>query len=144
MSSRQVITYSVNIVLYCHRVTSDSFRFWTLWLDTECNRLDHICYCSVAKLCLNLCDPHELQHARLPCPSQSFRVCSNSCPLSRWHSLNHLILCLPFLLLPSVLPSIRIFYSELALCIRWPEYWSFSISTNDYSIFQWIFRVDFL
>ena len=41
---------------------------------------------------------------------------------------NHLILCHPLLLLPSVLPSIRIFSSESALCIRWPKYWSFSFS----------------
>ena len=47
---------------------------------------------------------------------------------------NHLILCCPLLLLPSVFPSIRVFSSESALCIRWPEYWSFSISpANEYS-----------
>ena len=40
---------------------------------------------------------------------------------------NHLILCLPFLLLPSMFPSIRVFSSESVLCIRWPQYWSFSI-----------------
>ena len=38
---------------------------------------------------------------------------------------NHIILCHPLLLLPSVLPSIRVFSSELAFCIRWPKYWSF-------------------
>ena len=42
---------------------------------------------------------------------------------------NHLILCHPFLLLPSVFPSIRTFSSELALCIRWLKYWSFSFAT---------------
>ena len=41
----------------------------------------------------------------------------------------HLALCLPLLLLPSVFPSIKVF-SELALCIRWPKYWSFSFSIN--------------
>ena len=47
---------------------------------------------------------------------------------------NHLILCLPFLLLPSIFPSIKVFSSELALLLRWPKYWSFSISSsNDYS-----------
>ena len=40
---------------------------------------------------------------------------------------SHCVLCHPLLLLPSVFPSIRIFSSELALCIRWPKYWSFSI-----------------
>ena len=43
---------------------------------------------------------------------------------------NHLILCRPLLLLPSVLPSIRVFSSESVLRIRWPKYWSFSFSIN--------------
>ena len=49
---------------------------------------------------------------------------------------NHLILCRCLLLLPSIFPSIRVFSNELALCIRWPKYWSFSFSispSNDYS-----------
>ena len=41
---------------------------------------------------------------------------------------NNLILCRPLLLLPSILPSIRLFYNASALCIRWPKYWSFSFS----------------
>ena len=43
---------------------------------------------------------------------------------------NHLILCRPLLLLPSILPSIRVFSNESALPIRWPEYWSFSFSIS--------------
>ena len=43
---------------------------------------------------------------------------------------NHLILCCPLLLLPSVFPSIRVFYNESALHIRWPKYWNFSFSIN--------------
>ena len=43
---------------------------------------------------------------------------------------NHLILCRPLLLLPSVFPSIRVFSSESALCIRWPKYWSFSFTQD--------------
>ena len=49
---------------------------------------------------------------------------------------NHLILFHPLLLLPSILPSIRVFFNESALCIRWPKYWSFSFSissSNEYS-----------
>ena len=47
---------------------------------------------------------------------------------------NHLILCHPLPLLPSIFPSIRVFSHELALCIWWPKYWSFSISPcNEYS-----------
>ena len=43
---------------------------------------------------------------------------------------NCLILCRPLLLLPSIFPSIRVFSNELALCIRWPKYWSFSFSIS--------------
>ena len=43
---------------------------------------------------------------------------------------NHLVLCCPLLLLPSIFPSIRVFSNELALHIRWPEYWSFSFSIS--------------
>ena len=43
---------------------------------------------------------------------------------------NHLILCQPLLLLPSIFPSIRVFSSESAFCIGWPEYWSFSFSIS--------------
>ena len=49
---------------------------------------------------------------------------------------NHLILCCPLLLLPSILPSISVFSNESVLCIRWPKYWSFSFSispSNEYS-----------
>ena len=49
---------------------------------------------------------------------------------------NHLILCHPHLLLSSILPSIRVFSNESALCIRWPKHWSFSFSispSNEYS-----------
>ena len=49
---------------------------------------------------------------------------------------NHLILCHPHLLLPSIFPSIRVFSSESVLCIRWPKYWSFSFTispSNEYS-----------
>ena len=43
---------------------------------------------------------------------------------------NHLIFCLPLLLLPSIFPSIRVFSNEPVLCIRWPKYWSFSSSIS--------------
>ena len=47
---------------------------------------------------------------------------------------NHLVLCHPLLLWPSIFPSIRVFSNELAVCIKWPKHWSFSIShSNEYS-----------
>ena len=57
---------------------------------------------------------------------------------------NHLILCRPLLLLPSVFPSIRVFSSESALHIRWPKYWSFSFSISPSSEYSGLisFRID--
>ena len=56
----------------------------------------------------------------------------------------HLVLCLSFLLLPSIFPSIRVFSNESALRIRWPKYWSFSVSSsNEYSGLI-AFRMDWL
>ena len=46
---------------------------------------------------------------------------------------NHLILCCPLLLLPSIFPSIRVFYNESVLHIRWPKYWSFSFSISPFN-----------
>ena len=79
--------------------------------------------------------PHRLQHARLPCPSPSPGACSNSGPLSQWCH-HHLILCSPLLLLPSIFPRIRIFSNESALCIRWPNYWSFSFIISSFNDIQ--------
>ena len=76
--------------------------------------------------------PHGLQHARLPCPSPTPRVYSNSCPLSQWcHpsiSSSH-----PLLLPPSIFPIIRVFSHESVLHIRWPKYWSFSFSISSFN-----------
>ena len=57
---------------------------------------------------------------------------------------NHLILCCPLLLLPSIFPSIRVFSSESALHIRWPKYWSFSISPSNEHPGLISFRMDWL
>ena len=75
---------------------------------------------------------------------------TNSCSLLRLMSIdsvvpsNHLILCCPLLLLPSIFPSIRVFSNETVLRIRWPKYWSFSFNIsppNEYSGLT-SFRVD--
>ena len=82
------------------------------------------------KILSNSLRPHGLQHDRPPRPSLSPEVCSRS------------ILCLPLLLLPSVFPSTRVFSKESALRIRWPKYWSFSISPS-YEYSRLIsFRID--
>ena len=57
---------------------------------------------------------------------------------------NHLILCRPLLLLPSIFPSIRVFSSESVLCIRWPKYWSYSFGISPSSEYSGLisFRID--
>ena len=90
--------------------------------------------------------PHGLQHARTPCPSPTPRVYSNSCPLMLVMPSNHLILCRPFLLPPSIFPSIRVYFTESLLRIRWQNYWNYSFSispSNEYSGLI-SFRMDWL
>ena len=90
--------------------------------------------------------PHGLQHTRPPCPSPTPGVYSNSCLLSRWCHPTISSLQSPFLLPPSVFPSIWIFSNESALCIRWPKNrgFSFNISpSNEYSGLI-SFRMDWL
>ena len=84
---------------------------------------------------LTLCHPCTAAHQ----VSLSFTISQSLLKLMSTESVmpsNHLILCRPLLLLPSIFPSIRVFSNELALCIRWPKYWSFSFSirlSNEYS-----------
>ena len=77
---------------------------------------------SVAQLCPTL-QPHGLQNARLPCPSTNSQSMLKLRSIELVMPSNHLILCHPLLLLPSIFPNIRVF---LALLI--PKYWSFSFS----------------
>ena len=73
--------------------------------------------------------PHELQHARPPCPSPTPGVYSNSCASSGDAIQPSWPLC-PLFLLPPIPPSTRVFSNESTLCMRWPKYWSFSFSTS--------------
>ena len=88
---------------------------------------------------------HGLQHARPPCPSPAPGVYPNHAVELVMPS-NHLILCHPLLLPPSLFPSIRVFSNESALFIRWPKYWSFSFNISPSSerpgLFS--FRLDWL
>ena len=93
----------------------------------------------------NSLQPYGLQLARLSCLSPTPRAYSNSCPLSESvMPSNHLILCRPLLLLPSIFPSIRVFSNESVLCIRWSKYWSFSFNISPSSEYSGLisFRID--
>ena len=79
--------------------------------------------------------PHGLQHTRPPCQSPTPKVTQLMSTESVMPS-NHLILCYTFLLWTSISPSIRVILNESALCIWWPNYWSFIFSvssSNEYS-----------
>ena len=81
--------------------------------------------------------PCRLQPASLLCPPLSPGVCWSSCPSSQGCHPAISSSVSPFHLLPSIFPSIRVFSSETALCIRWPKYWSFNFSispSNEYSV----------
>ena len=79
--------------------------------------------------------PQTVAHQASLCITNSAWSCWNSCP-SSWWCIHPSLLCSPLLLLPSVLPSIRIFSDASVLHIRWPRYWSFSYNispSNEYS-----------
>ena len=91
--------------------------------------------CSVTQSCRTFCNPVD-------CSMPSFPVLYHLHEPAQIHvhwlmmPSNHLILCCPLLLLPSIFPSIRVFFSESVLPIVWPKYWSFSFSispSNEYS-----------
>ena len=116
---------------------------WVLycWATREAPRL--VQFSSVTWSCPTLCGPMD-------CSMPDFPSITNSQSLLKHMSIesvmpaNHLILCHPLLLLPSIFRSIRVFSNKSVLCIRWPKYWSFSFSispSNEYSglIF---FRID--
>ena len=72
--------------------------------------------------------PRGLQHARPPCPSSGDLL--KLMPIESVMPSNHLILCCPLLLPPSIFPTIRVFSSESVLRNRWPKYWSFSFNIS--------------
>jgi len=92
-------------------------------------------FSSIIQLCPTLYTPWTEAHQ----PSLSTTISQSSLKLRSIDSVmpsNHLILCRPLLLLPSIFPSIRIFSSESVLRIRWPKYWDFNFSispSNEYS-----------
>ena len=92
-------------------------------------------------MCLILCDLTDVTHqvSLSSTISQSLLKCMS---IELVMLSNHLILCHPLLLLPSIFPSIRVFSIELTLCVRWPKYWSLLFSpSNEYSWFI-CFRID--
>ena len=85
---------------------------------------------------VRLLQPHGLHYTRLPLSITNSQSLLKLMSIALVMPSNHLILCRPLFLLPSIFPSIRVFSNESVLCIRWPEYWSFTFSispANEYS-----------
>ena len=93
----------------------------------------------------NSLQPYEPQHTRSPCQSLTPGV-HPLMSIELVMPFNHLILCCPLLLLPSVFPSVRVFSSESALHVRWPKYWSFRFSISPFNEHPGLitFRMDWL
>ena len=92
------------------------------------------------RVCLILFDPTDCSTPGLPVHHQLLKLMSIVLVMPS----NHLILCRPLFLLPSIFPSIRICSNESVLCIRWPKYCSFSFSMSPYNEYSGLisFRID--
>ena len=103
-----------------HRVIVGLYKSLTTGLSILCTAVSPL-FSSVAQSCPTLCDPMD---------------CTNSQSLLKLMSIefvmpsNHLILCSPLLLPPSIFPHIRVFSNESVPRIRWPKYWSFSFNIS--------------
>ena len=99
-------------------------------------------FSSVVQSCLTLCNPMNRSMPGFPVHHHSWSL-PKPMSIDSVMPSNHLILCHPLLLLPSILPSIRVFSNESALRIRWPKYWRFSFNispSNEHSgliSFKW-------
>ena len=110
-------------------LSSQIFKWASIFFFFKINQFS----CSVV---FDSLQPHGLQHTSPPCPSPNSWSLLKLISITPVMPYNHLILCRPFLLPPSIFPSIRVFSNESVLCIRWPKYWSFSFSIsscNEYS-----------
>ena len=99
---------------------------------------------SVAQLYLTLCNSMDCSQASLSITNSQSLLKLMS--IESVISSNHLILCHPLFLLPSIFPSIRVFSNESVLRIRWPKYWSFSFSISPFNEYSGLisFRMDWL
>ena len=110
-------TQALSITENSHLMTLD-FKLWLLFLEV---------FFHIKFSCLVVSDSlwhHGLQHTRFPCPSPTPGPCSKLMSIESLMPSNHLILCHPLILPPSIFPSIRVFSNESVLQIRWPKCWT--------------------
>ena len=101
-------------------------------------------FSSVTQSCPTLCDPMNCSTPGLPVHYQFPRSFLKLMSIESVMPSNHLILCHPLILLLSIFPSIRVFSNEWVFLIRWPKYWSFSISPSNEHPGVISFRMDWL
>ena len=101
-------------------------------------------FSSVTQSCSTLCDPMDRSTPGFPVHHQLLEFTQTH--VHQVMPSNHLILCCPLLLPPSIFPSIRFFSNESVLHIRWPNYWSFSFSISPPNEYSGLisFRMDWL
>ena len=126
---------------FIHWVVMFLGTFWAFliyschsWVSQSVSQFSHL-------VMLDSLRPHEVQHARPPCPSPTLKLMSIESVMPS----NHLIFSHLFLLPPSIMPSLRVFSDESLLCIRWPKYCSFSFIISPSSEYSGLisFRMDF-
>ena len=103
-------------------------------MKTMLNITNYCGCCSVSKSYSSW--PHELQHVRLPCPSLSPRICSNSCPLNGW--------CHPTISSSVTFFCPQSFPTSGCFLMKWPKYWNFSFSISPFSEYSRLisFKID--
>ena len=111
---------------FCFLYVSCIFFFLSLFFR-HC-MFSSVQFCTIVQTCLNLCDP--MHHSMPGLPVHHFQSPPQPMSIELVMPFNHLILCCPLLLLPSIFPSIRVFSSQSALRIMWPKYWSFSLNIS--------------
>ena len=140
-----------NLICTFHTFESDLQNLWALSAESShhCGFWDYstvyialysfhearyCCCCSITQSCLTICNTMD-------CSVLGFPILLHLPGFAQTHvpwvsdAIQHLILCCPLLLLPSIFPRIRVFSNKSALCIRWPQYWNFSFSirsSNEY------------
>ena len=118
-----------------------------IWQSTVMNGFVCFCCSSFAQLCLTLCDPTDYSTPGFPVLHYLPELAQTQMSIELMMPSNHLILCHPLLLLPSIFLSIRVFSIESVICIRWTKYQSFSFSNSPYNehsrmiSFRWTGRI---
>ena len=98
--------------------------------SSDLSVLSSVQFSSITQSCPTLCDPMNRSTPGLPVHHQLPEFTQTLTSIESVMPSSHLILCYPLLLLPPILPSIRVFSNESTLHMRWPKYWSFSFSTS--------------